>query len=52
MALVVAPRDDSRVAALEDEVRQLRESLDRVTAMVEFDHQLRGAAPPPPLPRP
>lgn len=47
-----APADDGRVAALEEEVRQLRESLERVTALVEFDAQLRaGAAPRPSLPR-
>ncbi|HEX9108986.1 MAG TPA: hypothetical protein VF832_17185 [Longimicrobiales bacterium] len=46
------PADDARVAALEEEVRQLRESLDKVTAIVEFDHQLRGGTSPPPLPRP
>lgn len=44
--------DDARVAALEEEVRQLRESLDKVTAIVEFDHQLRGGTAPPVLPKP
>ncbi len=39
--------DDGRVAALEEEMRQLRDSLERVTAMVEFDHQLRGSTAPP-----
>ncbi len=42
----VAPPDDGRVAALEEEVRQLRESLERVTALVEFDAQLRGGSAP------
>ncbi len=46
-----APIDDGRVAALEEEVRQLRDSLERVTALVEFDAQLRAAAPGPQLPR-
>jgi len=44
---VTLPPADGRVAALEEEVRQLRESMDRVTAMVEFDHQLRGGSMPP-----
>ncbi len=42
------PPDDRRLAALEEEVRQLRESLERVSTIVEFDHQLRGAQPAPP----
>lgn len=43
---VLPPADDARTAALEEEVRQLRESLDKVTAIVEFDHQLRGGTTP------
>ncbi len=47
-----APADDGRVAALEEEVRQLRDSLERLTALVEFDAQLRaGASPAPRLPQ-
>ncbi len=38
------PTDDGRIAALEDEVRELRDSLDRLTATVEFDAQLRAGA--------
>ncbi len=38
------PADDGRMAALEDEVRELRDSLDRLTAAVDFDAQLRAAA--------
>ncbi len=47
---VPAPPDDARVAALEEEVRQLRDSLERVTALVEFDAQLRRPAEPARLP--
>lgn len=36
--------DDGRFAALEEEVRDLRDSLDRLTAAVEFDAQLRAGA--------
>jgi len=48
---VLPPADDGRVAALEEEVHQLRESLERVSALVEFDAQLRvGSATTPVLP--
>jgi hypothetical protein len=44
-------RLDGRMDALEEEVRRLGESLERVAATAEFDAQLRaGAAPPPQLP--
>ncbi len=45
-----APADDGRIAALEEEVHQLRDSLERVTALVEFDAQLRRPAEPARLP--
>ncbi len=44
-------RLDARMDRLEEEVRQLGETLDRVNAVAEFNAQLRsGATPPPTLP--
>jgi len=44
-------RLDGRMDALEEEVRRLGDSLERVAAAAEFDAQLRaGATPPPQLP--
>src|SRR5512144_591030 len=44
-------RLEARMGALEEEVRQLGDTLDRVATTVEFDAQLRaGTAPRPPLP--
>ncbi len=41
---------DPRIAALEDEVRQLRDGCERLATAVEFDAQLR-AGPAPRLPQ-
>ncbi len=44
-------RLNARMDTLEEEMRRLGETLDRVAAAAEFDAQLRaGAAPPPQLP--
>ncbi len=44
-------RVDARMDALEEEVRRLADTLDRVVTTVEFDQQLHSGAPSPrPLP--
>ncbi len=46
------PQVEQRLAAVEDEMRQLRDGFERLASAVEFDAQLRaGAAPSPSLPR-
>lgn len=41
--------EDSRVTALQHEVYELREAVDRLTAAAEFDAQLRAAHPAEPV---
>ncbi len=43
-------RIEARMDALEEEVRRLGETLDRVATTVEFDAQLRTGKTPPTLP--
>lgn len=51
-AATAAPAQvDRRIAALEDEMRQLREGFERLASAVEFDAQLRAGAPASRLPR-
>ncbi len=47
-----APQVEQRLAAVEEEVRQLREGFDRLATAVEFEVQLHaGAGPASRLPR-
>jgi hypothetical protein len=49
-APAAAPLQEQRLAAVEDELRQLREGFDRLASAVEFEAQLRAGAPAQRLP--
>ncbi len=38
------PQQEQRIAAVEDELRQLREGFERLASAVEFDTQLRAGS--------